>query len=872
MINDALLPHQYPGQYFTAVLRRGRIIAGFSLLLLVVVLSWFGSASAQIVVYDDAGYYFKTANWTNGSTGGFGYVPWVMNTSGAGSHGWYLNNGYAIASATNVLGTSYTNCSWGIYANGTGGNKTVVTRGFGGGNSLTTNVTFMLQWMSEGIGSATTNMGGFVLRNGNATNGVTDYTNGARFQYYYAGGGADSYLIIDGTGVRQIGIPFGAGYGNAANSHANATGMNCEFSLEGPDRYRFVVKSATNGNILGVLDNQPLAGTAGSTIDSAAMFAFQTTGSGTSGGDQNFNRMQIVSNTAVPPSIVNVQPANGATHIDPATKLFSFEVDAPFSTVSGTNVTLTLNGVPQTNLLFNTSSATQQLLVTNSALLSSNVLYSAMITVTDANGNTATNTISFDTLLTNTWLDVFTNGATGNGTTKDTAAIQATINACPPGGFVWLHDGTFLSGTITLKDNMTLYIDKTATLFGSGSAADYPTQSPPTSNGQLSNCARALIYAQQHTNVTIMGGGTINGNGRTNFTSGVENTRPISIWTVLCNGVTIQNLNIVDSAMWTVVNMETDNLLIQNLNESVNLPGNRDGCDVVDCWHVTIRNCTINSGDDSICIKSGKASRGVNDCHVSNCTVTASSSNGLKFGTASTGPFTNVTFQNCLVQNTAHSAMAVESVDGAAVSGIVFSNITFTGCQNAIFIVLGSRSGATVGSVNGIEFHNITGSAMSDTRGCPISGELTNGVTYYVRNILFDNVNISYAGGVGSIPAAPPEYAGQYPENTMWGNLPAYGYYIRHAIGVTFTNCYTSAASTDARPWIATNDVSGLTVIGPTLNMLQTQPLILQWSNAFVLQTATNLTGPYSDLSGATSPYTTNTSAATPQRVYRLRQ
>ena len=66
-------------------------------------------------------------------------------------------------------------------------------------------------------------------------------------------------------------------------------------------------------------------------------------------------------------------------------------------------------------------------------------------------------------------------------------------------------------------------------------------------------------------------------------------------------------------------------------------------------------------------------------------------------------------------------------------------------------------------------------------------------------------------------PANPPEYAGQYPENTMWSNLPAYGYYIRHATNVTFTNCFTSAASADARPWIATNDVSNLKIIGPTL-------------------------------------------------------
>jgi polygalacturonase len=454
----------------------------------------------------------------------------------------------------------------------------------------------------------------------------------------------------------------------------------------------------------------------------------------------------------------------------------------------------------------------------------------------------------------------------------DTTNIQAAINACPSNGFVWLHNGTYLSGTIYLKNNLTLYIDSTATLLGSGSASDYPDQNPPLSNSQTSNCKKALVYAQTCTNIIVTGGGTINGNGRNNFTSGVEATRPISIWTALCNQVHLQNINIVDAAMWTVVNMQSDFLTISNLTvNDDNLNGNRDGCDVVDCWHVTIENCTIDSGDDSICLKSGN-SRGINDLLVKNCMITKSQSNGLKFGTASTGTFTNITFQDCTVLNTAHSAMAVESVDGGMISGVTFQRINFSGCQNAIFIILGSRSGASVGSVSGITFRDITGSSMTDTRGCPISGCFTNGVTYRLKNILFDNVNISFSGGLGSIPANPPEYAGQYPENTIWGNLPAYGYYLRHATNVTFTNCFTSAATADARPWINTNDVSNLAIVGPMLNILPgTGIMVLQWNNGFTLQTATNVNGSYSDIVGATSLYT-NQFTSPLQRFFRLRQ
>jgi len=327
----------------------------------------------------------------------------------------------------------------------------------------------------------------------------------------------------------------------------------------------------------------------------------------------------------------------------------------------------------------------------------------------------------------------------------------------------------------------------------------------------------------------------------------------------------------VDAAMWTMVNMQSDFLTISNVTVNDDgLNGNRDGCDVVDCWHVVIENCTIDSGDDSICLKSGNG-RGVNDLLVKNCTITKSQSNGLKLGTASTGAFTNITFQDCTVMNTAHSAMAVESVDGGTVRNVTFQRINFSSCQNAIFIVLGSRSGAAVGSVNGITYQDITGSAMTDTRGCPISGCFTNGLFYRLQNILFNNVNISYAGGLNSIPASPPEYDGEYPENTMWGNLPAYAYYIRHATTVTFTNCFTSADSADARPWIATNDVSNLKIIGPTLNVLSIAGhQVLQWSNGFTLQTATNVSGTYTDLIGATSLYT-NQFTNSP-RFFRLRQ
>jgi polygalacturonase len=815
-------------------------------------------ALAQIYAYDDAGNAIVWTNnppgvasqtWANGMNTGYGWTtPWILlqtQTGNGNFSGFYNNNGSYIATTNNS--------SWGMYANGngvTGTNKAVAYRDF---PSLNTNQVFKIQWQSKGIaaGGSSANRGGFSLRSGTPTQSYVDYDTNSCFDFCFQGN-SNTFLILDGGGTVSTGIPF------------TTNGFNCEFTPEAGNTYHFVLRNATNNAVVYSADGRTLANTGA--IDSVACYNIQC-----QNGDQNFNRMQIISTSLVPPIVSNVTPTNGAFFVNP-TNVVSFQINSQASTISGTNVSLWLNGVAQ-SLVFNTNGPTPQLFATNLTAMATNVTYSGLIVATDANGNSVTNTFGFNTVQTNSlWRDVKNYGATGNGITKDTAAIQAAIAACPPGGFVWLHNGTFLSATIVLTNNITLYVDPTATLFGSGTNTDYPILNPPANNSQQLNCDMALVYAQGSTNITVEGGGTINGNGRTNFTSGVEATRPIAIWTALCNHVNLQDLNIVDAGMWTVVNMQSDNLTISNLNiNDDGLNGNRDGCDVVDCWNVLVTGCIIDSGDDSICLKSGN-SRGINGALIQNNTITRSQSNGLKFGTASTGTFTNIIFQNCTVQNTAHSAMAVESVDGGTITDVTFQNINFSGCQNAIFVILGTRSGAPVGSINGITFSNIVGSNMAGQIGCPITGQITNSVDYKLRNILFNNVNIKFQGGMSFAPTNPPvEYAGEYPENTIWTNLPAYGYYVRHATNVIFTNCYTSVSPADARPWLATNDVSNFKVYGPILNLLPNPPnLALQWNYNFVLQSATNIAGPYQDVSGAPNPYTTTFTR--PQKFYRLRQ
>jgi polygalacturonase len=419
--------------------------------------------------------------------------------------------------------------------------------------------------------------------------------------------------------------------------------------------------------------------------------------------------------------------------------------------------------------------------------------------------------------------DVRAYGAKGDGVTKDTAAIQAAIDACAgTGGTVLVTQGKYLTGMIRLESLETLYLDATGTLFGSQDDADYPSTNPPTDNTQLKNCRKALVYAESAHDVHIAGRGTIDGNGNTPKWIGPstlhpEATRPMAVYTALSTNVTIEDITIKDAAMWCLVNLEANNLTIRNVTIHSLLSGNRDGIDIVDCHHVLVENCTIASEDDSICIKSGTR-RGVDDVTIRHNHVLQSIvANGLKFGTASYGSFSNVTFDTNTVDSADKAGMAVESVDGADISNIHFRNITLHQVGSPVFILLGDR-GTTpaddvhkVGSIDGVTFENVTADA-THTWGSAISGTTTGGTTYRLKNLSFTNVQVTGKGGLATVPADPPEYAGQYPDPNLWGDLPAFGYFIRHADGVTFTGSSATPSPADARKATVTRDVTGFSV------------------------------------------------------------
>jgi hypothetical protein len=387
------------------------------------------SASAQPIAYDDAGNYLVTENWTNGANGGFGFTPWAITTNGPDSHGTYVVSQnvppFVIASVTNFTGTNYTDI-WGLYANGpTDINETTVYRGFS--NSLGAN-TFKLQWGARGAGVTTTvNSGsqhgwcGFTLRNGNATNTTEDFQTSARFYLYFLDGAAPSTLYIwDGS---NGGFPFsvpGTSFSDLGrNNITNAIEAEITPGADG-DSYHLVLKDCVQNRVIYTLDSVFMGS---GSIDSAALFCKETT------GDQIYNRMQITSASNIPPTVVNVLPANGSIYLDANSAPLSFEVNSFNSTVSSNLVTVLLNGVVQSNLTYNTIAATTHLTASGSPAIAPDTFYTLQVIAQDAFGNIVTNTSTFNTFLaTDLYIDAsdynYTNGLFVDSATPSNAYLN----------------------------------------------------------------------------------------------------------------------------------------------------------------------------------------------------------------------------------------------------------------------------------------------------------------------------------------------------------------------------------------------------------------------------------------------------------------
>lgn len=370
------------------------------------------------------------------------------------------------------------------------------------------------------------------------------------------------------------------------------------------------------------------------------------------------------------------------------------------------------------------------------------------------------------------FFDVTAFGAKGDGKTNDAPSIQKAIEACARqgGGMVYVPAGSFLTGTILLRSNVTLHISPGATLWGGRHAIDFQ---PPH-----------LIYAKDAQNIAIEGGGTIDGNGtafwESDFRPKPERPRDY-IQFDDCRHVRIENIHLRNLPGWGIRPLRCDGVVIHGISiiNDMRSP-NTDGIDPDSSRNVMISDSYIETGDDAICLKTGSPSNERSTLATENVTVTncvlISDDSAIKFGTGSYGDFRNCTFSNCVISGT-HYGLAVYIKDGGTVEGIAFSNITIDTSidyyikttnskrewiEYPIFVDLEKRSAnSAVGRIRDVMFDNI----RIRTKGRVLVGGMPE---QKLENLRFDNILMRVTGfeevenqhkprGVKDQPLAPLE-------------------------------------------------------------------------------------------------------------------
>ncbi|MBT7300887.1 MAG: glycoside hydrolase family 28 protein [Victivallales bacterium] len=422
--------------------------------------------------------------------------------------------------------------------------------------------------------------------------------------------------------------------------------------------------------------------------------------------------------------------------------------------------------------------------------------------------------------------------AIGDGVAKDTLAVQKAIDACAAagGGKVVLTAGRYLTGSLKLKSKITLHITSKAVLLGSKDIKDF--------HG-------SLLSATDAAHVAIEGSGTIDGQGEAYWVKERVHTgpswkgtvqheykalrRPSFVRFTHCQDVTVRDVTLTGSPSWTLHLRRCRKALIENVTIRNPLYGpNTDGIDLNSCIDVTVRKCDIITGDDGIVLKSTEPGHDhpsrnitIDDCRI------WSACNALKIGTETHDDFTNIIMRNCHLYSDTKvprertiSGIAIESVDGAKLSKILVENITMSNIRTPIFIRLGHRGGNSPrtqqveprvpGTIDGVIIRNVKAEkSMFESSITGISG-------HPVRNITLENIHLEYEGGgaTGWVTDDVPDQAviRRYPEASMFGRLPAYGLYIRHARDLALRNVAFGCLARDARPMLVCDDVQRLTL------------------------------------------------------------
>ncbi len=411
-------------------------------------------------------------------------------------------------------------------------------------------------------------------------------------------------------------------------------------------------------------------------------------------------------------------------------------------------------------------------------------------------------------------------GATGNGSTNDTAAINRAIaaaHAASGGGTVQFPSGTYRSAnSIHMMSDVTLNLASGATIMGaSGSGYDSP-ESNSNDNYQdfgHSHFHDAMIWGDRLTNIGFTGSGTIDGGGHliTGNPSSGHADKIISL--TRCNNLTLSGITLRRGGHFAALINGCDGVTSDHL--TVDTGSDRDGWNIINTQNVVITNINDTSNDDALVFKSDWAlGQRFPQGHVrvTNAHLKAGCCNALMFGSETCSDFTDYVFDTITITGANKSGIGLVSMDGANISDVHYRNITMSNVSSPIMEKIGTRrrcgDSPGVGSIHDITYDNITGTGKSSPQYSPTLWGADS--SHQPHNITFTNVHITVPGGHGSMGTGVPSNNPTDYNPKSIGTRPAYGWYIHNANHVTFTNSSVEVNSGDARPAFIANNASAV--------------------------------------------------------------
>jgi polygalacturonase len=412
-------------------------------------------------------------------------------------------------------------------------------------------------------------------------------------------------------------------------------------------------------------------------------------------------------------------------------------------------------------------------------------------------------------------------GATGDGSTNDTPAINAAITAANSagGGVVEFPAGNYKSkNSIHMKSNVTLQLDSGSTILGSSADTYDAAESNPYDSYQdygHSHFHDAMIWGDGLTNIGFTGSGTIDGAGNliTGNPGAGEADKIISL--TRCDGLTLSGITLKRGGHFAALTNGCNHITSDHLN--IQTASDRDGWNIISAQYVTITNITAASNDDALVFKSDWALGATlpsGHVTVDTANLSAGCCNALMFGSETCGNFTDYQFSNITITGAGKSGLGMVSMDGANISDVHYRNVTMSGTKSPIMQKVGTRlrcgGSPTVGHISNITYDNITGSYTGSGSYSPtIWGESGGN---QISNVLFNHVNLEVPGGSGAISTAVPSNDPKNYNPNSIGTRPSYGWYIHNANNIHFSlDSEVHFRNNDDRPAVIANTASGVT-------------------------------------------------------------